>query len=52
MILAITVDLAIDIQTLWLGKRLFFSTIGLDEVMVREYIRNQDERDKYFDQQV
>jgi len=29
----------------------FFSTVGLDEEMVREYIRNQYERDKYFDQQ-
>ena len=28
----------------------FVSTVGLDEVMVREYIRNQDERDRYFDQ--
>jgi hypothetical protein len=26
------------------------STVGLDEQMVREYIRDQDERDKYFDQ--
>jgi len=29
----------------------FVSTVGLDEAMVREYIRTQDERDKYFDQQ-
>ena len=28
----------------------FVSTVGLDEQMVREYIRAQDERDKYFDQ--
>ncbi|MDE1465860.1 IS200/IS605 family transposase [Spartinivicinus poritis] len=28
----------------------FVSTVGLDEKMVREYIRNQDSRDKYFDQ--
>ena len=28
----------------------FVSTVGLDEQMVREYIRSQDERDKYFDQ--
>jgi len=29
----------------------FVSTVGLDEEMVREYIRSQEERDKYFDQQ-
>ena len=29
----------------------FVSTVGLDETMVREYIRHQEERDKYFDQQ-
>ena len=28
----------------------FVSTVGLDEQMVRDYIRAQDERDKYFDQ--
>ena len=28
----------------------FVSTVGLDEKLVREYIRNQDSRDKYFDQ--
>ena len=28
----------------------FVSTVGLDENMVREYIRNQDERNRYFDQ--
>ncbi|WP_408022102.1 transposase [Spartinivicinus ruber] len=26
------------------------STVGLDEKLVREYIRNQDSRDQYFDQ--
>jgi putative transposase len=29
----------------------FVSTVGLDENLVREYIRNQEDRDKYFDQQ-
>ncbi len=29
----------------------FVSTVGLDEIMVREYIQRQGERDRYFDQQ-
>ena len=36
-------------QSFW-ARGYFVSTVGLDEQMVREYIRNQDERDKYFDQ--
>lgn len=31
-------------------RRYSVSTVGLDEVMVREYIRAQEERDKYFEQ--
>ena len=37
-------------ESFW-TRGLFVSTVGLDEEMVREYIRTQDERDKYFDQQ-
>ena len=29
-----------------LGKRLLFSTVGLDEAMDRAYIRNQEEEDE------
>ena len=35
---------------LFWARGYFVSTVGLDEQMVREYIRVQDERDKYFDQ--
>ena len=28
----------------------FVSTVGLDEAMVREYIRNQEKEDEYYDQ--
>jgi len=37
-------------ESFW-ARGYFVSTVGLDEEMVREYIRTQDERDKYFDQQ-
>ncbi len=36
-------------ESFW-ARGYFVSTVGLDEQMVREYIRNQEERDKYFDQ--
>ncbi len=36
-------------QGFWV-RGYFVSTVGLDEQMVREYIRNQDERDKYVGQ--
>jgi len=37
-------------ESFW-ARGYFVSTVGLDEEMVREYIRTQDERDRYFDQQ-
>jgi len=37
-------------ESFW-ARGYFISTVGLDEEMLREYIRNQYERDKYFDQQ-
>ncbi len=36
-------------ENFW-ARGYFVSTVGLDEQMVREYIRTQEERDKYFDQ--
>ena len=36
-------------ENFW-ARGYFVSTVGLDEVMVREYIRAQEERDKYFEQ--
>ncbi len=36
-------------ENFW-ARGYFVSTVGLDEVMVREYIRTQKERDKYFEQ--
>ena len=36
-------------ENFW-ARGFFVSTVGLDEVMVREYIRTQGERDKYFEQ--
>jgi len=36
-------------ESFW-ARGYFVSTVGLDEQVVREYIRTQDERDKYFDQ--
>ena len=36
-------------ENFW-ARGYFVSTVGLDETMVREYIKHQEERDKYFDQ--
>ena len=36
-------------ESFW-ARGYFVSTVGLDETMVREYIKHQEERDKYFDQ--
>jgi putative transposase len=36
-------------ENFW-ARGYYVSTVGLDEVMVREYIRAQEERDKYFEQ--
>jgi len=36
-------------ESFW-ARGYFVSTVGLDETMVREYIRHQEERDKYFEQ--
>ena len=36
-------------ENFW-ARGYFVSTVGLDEAMVREYIRAQEERDKYFEQ--
>jgi len=36
-------------ENFW-ARGYFVSTVGLDEVMVREYIRAQEDRDKYFEQ--
>ncbi len=36
-------------ESFW-ARGYFVSTVGLDEAMVREYIRSQEDRDKYFDQ--
>jgi putative transposase len=33
-----------------LGEGVFFSTVGLDEKMVREYIRNQEKQDEHREQ--
>ena len=33
-----------------LGQRYFVSTVGLDEEMVRAYIRNQEDEDERYDQ--
>ena len=37
-------------ESFW-ARGYFVSTVGLDETMVREYIRSQEERDRYFTQQ-
>ena len=36
-------------ENFW-ARGFFVSTVGLDENMVLDYIRNQEERDKYFEQ--
>jgi putative transposase len=36
-------------ENFW-ARGFFVSTMGLDEAMVREYIRTQEERDQYFEQ--
>ncbi len=36
-------------ENFW-ARGYFVSTVGLDEIMVREYIRAQEERDNYFEQ--
>ena len=36
-------------QSFW-ARGYCVSTVGLDEVMIREYIRTQEEQDKRFDQ--
>ncbi len=36
-------------ENFW-ARGFFVSTVGLDEAVVREYIRTQEERDKYFEQ--
>jgi len=36
-------------ESFW-AMRFFVSTVGLDEEMIREYIRIQGDRDKYFHQ--
>jgi putative transposase len=36
-------------ESFW-ARGFFVSTVGLDEHMVLDYIRNQEERDKYFEQ--
>jgi len=36
-------------QNFW-GAGYFVSTVGRDEVVIREYIRNQDKEDKRLDQ--
>jgi hypothetical protein len=39
-----------SITSKFLKNRLFNSTVGLDEAMVRAYIRNQEEEDEHYDQ--
>ncbi len=36
-------------ESFW-ARGYFVSTVGLDEAMVRQYIRDQESKDKYFDQ--
>ena len=36
-------------ENFW-ARGYFVSTVGLDEAVVLDYIRNQEERDKYFEQ--
>ena len=36
-------------ENVW-ARGFFVSTVGLDEGMIREYIRTQEEREQYFDQ--
>lgn len=36
-------------ENFW-ARGYFVSTVGLDETIVREYIKHQEERDKYFEQ--
>ena len=36
-------------ENFW-ARGFFVSTVGLDEAVVRDYIRTQEERDKHFDQ--
>jgi len=36
-------------ENFW-ARGYFISTVGLDEEMVREYIRNQEKEDEHYDQ--